>query len=225
METILTKSNKAKEVIKESIDMWKEKVAVFCSFGKDSMVVLHLALQVNPMIKVISIMTRFKPPETFDYLSNLKSKWNLNLTMFQSFEKTPDDLYLTDPDECCRIHKEEPTKRALKDLNAWICGLRRTEGRTRTDFKTIEKTNRSYLGEEGEIVKMNPILDWYEVDIWKYIAINNIPVHSWYARGYRSLGCAPCSHIIDDSDTERAGRWAGTSKCGGECGIHTMHRR
>ena len=225
METILTKSNRAKEVISESVDLWKDKVGVFCSFGKDSMVVLHLALQVNPMIKVVSIMTKFKPPETFDYLFSVKELWGLNLEIFHSYEDTPDNLYQTDPDKCCRIHKEEPTKRALSNFNAWICGLRRTEGRTRTDFKTIEKTNRSYLGEEGEIVKINPILDWYEVDIWKYIAINNIPIHPWYAKGYRSLGCAPCSHIVDDSDTERAGRWMGTSKCGGECGIHTMHRR
>jgi len=81
------------------------------------------------------------------------------------------------------------------------------------------------MGEKGTITKVNPILDWYEVDIWKYMAIHEIPVHPWYAMGYRSLGCAPCTHLVDDDETERAGRWLGTSKCGGECGIHTMNKR
>ena len=40
------------------------------------------------------------------------------------------------------------------------------------------------------------------------------------AKGYRSLGCWPCTKIAQGAD-ERAGRWIGTSKCGGECGIHT----
>lgn len=225
MNTIVTKTKDAKDLIRESVVKWRDEVGVFCSFGKDSMVALHLALQVNPDIKVISVMTRFKPKETFDYLAKIQREWGINLEVYTSKEKVPDNLPLTDPDKCCRINKEEPTKRALHDFTAWITGLRRMEGRTRTDFKHIERTTREYLGETGYITKINPILDWYEVDIWKYIAIHQIPVHPWYAQGYRSLGCEPCSHLVDDGETERAGRWIGTSKCGGECGIHTMAKR
>ena len=71
-------------------------------------------------------------------------------------------------------------------------------------------------------MKINPILEWTEADVWRYIACNNIPVHEWYKRGYRSLGCEPCTSLIGDDEPERAGRWRGTSKEGGECGIHTM---
>ncbi len=74
-------------------------------------------------------------------------------------------------------------------------------------------------------MKINPILDWSEVDIWRYTAIFGIPVNPAYRNGYRSLGCAPCTYLGKDSDTERAGRWHGTNKCGGECGIHTMHKK
>jgi len=224
MNTIVTKECKAKGLIDEAIKAY-DRICVFCSFGKDSMVVLHLALQINPDIEVVSVMTAFKPQATFDYLEMVRDRWHLNLDVFQTAEPTSPDLFKTDPDECCRINKEEPTKLALCNYDAWICGLRRTEGRTRTDFSYVEPSDRKFMGQEGTVTKINPILDWYEVDIWKYTAIHEIPVHPWYAMGYRSLGCEPCSHIVDDSDTERAGRWMNTSKCGGECGIHTMHKR
>jgi len=178
------------------------------------MVVLHLAQQIDPHIKVVSIMTQFKPLETFDYKDYMTKEWNLNIKTFMSPLIIPAGLAKTNPDECCRILKVEPTKKALANLDAWVTGLRRTEGRTRTDYEPVEK--------KKDIVKINPILDWTETDIWKYMAIKQIPPHPWYALGYRSIGCAQCSRIIDDSETERAGRWQNTSKCGGECGIHTM---
>jgi phosphoadenosine phosphosulfate reductase len=70
------------------------------------------------------------------------------------------------------------------------------------------------------LVKLNPILVWHEREVWQYLAIHRVPVNPLYSRGYRSLGCAPCTQIVN-AESERAGRWLGTSKCGGECGIHT----
>jgi len=109
----------------------------------------------------------------------------------------------------------EMTKKAVKDYNVWFAGLRRDEGRTRTNY--------DYVEEKNGLIKVNPILDFTEKDIWKYLAINRIPPNPLYREGYRSLGCAPCSKVEqDENETERAGRWQGTSKCGGECGIHTQ---
>ena len=195
-----------------------DKVAVACSFGKDSMVVLHMALQVDPQFPVFSVMTPFKFKVTLDYKAVMTANWNLNIRTFEEqFVGEQFDLYYTNPDACCQRYKVEPTKKAIKSmgLNAWITGLRRTEGRTRTDYQPIE--NRDGL------VKINPILDFTELDVWRYLCVNNIPVNPLYAKGYRSLGCEPCSQMEEDEDeTERAGRWQGTSKCGGECGIHTQ---
>jgi phosphoadenosine phosphosulfate reductase len=95
----------------------------------------------------------------------------------------------------------------------WVTGLRCTEGRTRTDFREIEQRDPG-------LYKLNPILLWHEREIWEYLAIHRVPVNPLYGEGYRSLGCAPCTRISAGPD-ERAGRWLGTSKCGGECGIHT----
>ncbi|MFZ5376957.1 MAG: phosphoadenylyl-sulfate reductase [Patescibacteria group bacterium] len=211
---IATKVEQAKKFIAEAIEKHGDKIAVSCSFGKDSIVLLHLARQVKPDIAVFSVLTRFKPKETFEYKDQIQKLWNLNLTVYQSDAEIEPNLHITNPDLCCKMLKVEPTKQALKNYDAWFAGLRRTEGRTRTDY---EETQHN-----GSLIKYNPIIDWTELDIWKYIAINQIPTHPWYKLGYRSLGCACCTKLVDDSETERAGRWIGTSKCGGECGIHTQ---
>ena len=214
MKTLVDKILHSKMLIESSLKEYAQ-TAVFVSFGKDSMVAVHLALQIKPDIRIFSVMTPFKPQETFEYKDKMIQLYNLNIVEFMSEETVDPDFPKTNPDECCRILKVEPTKEAVKDLDAWICGLRNTEGRTRKDYKEVE--------EKGGLVKINPILNWTELDIWRYMAINNIPVHPYYARGYRSLGCEPCTKLINDDELEREGRWLGTSKCGGECGIHTQN--
>ena len=228
MQTIKEKIEHSKNIIREAIEKYP-RLALATSFGKDSMVVLKLALEVKPDIKTFAIMTKFKPQETFDYKDRIIKEWNLNIETFMSDVDVPVEMSQTHPDKCCDILKVEPTKQALANLDAWITGLRRTEGRTRTDYEEVEQSALALTRLDGKavktnITKINPILDWTETDIWKYIAMKEIPVHPWYAEGYRSLGCKPCTNKVDDTETERAGRWLGTSKCGGECGIHTMHK-
>ncbi len=191
--------------------LWEhERIAVACSFGKDSIVVVHLARQIDANIPVFFVNTKFKPQETLDLRDLLVKQWQLNFKEYKSKVDVPFDLHLTDPDECCRILKVEPAREAVKDLDAWITGLRSTEGRTRTNYKEVELRG---------LVKINPILGWTEAGLWRYTAAHKLPVHPWYARGYRSLGCACCSK--PNTEEERGGRWQHTSKCGGECGIHT----
>ena len=68
--------------------------------------------------------------------------------------------------------------------------------------------------------KINPLAAWTADDIWKYIRANNVPYNPLYDKGYVSLGCRPCTLAGTWGRFERAGRWAGTTKAGGECGIH-----
>lgn len=215
-ENLLDKIALSKQVIAEAIDKYP-RTAVACSFGKDSMVVVALARDVKPDIPIFSVLTPMKPPETFAFKDEIERLWDIDIKVFMADQEPIPDLWKTDPDRCCHIFKVEPTLQALDGLDAWITGLRRTEGRTRTDFEPFEECNGT--------IKVNPILDWTELDIWRYTAIFNVPVNPAYKKGYRSLGCAPCTFLIKDTETERAGRWLGTSKCGGECGIHTMHKK
>lgn len=231
----------AKQLIEGAVRNYP-RVAVASSFGKDSMVTVHLAREVDPNIKIFLVMTQYEIRETFDYLKLMNKKWNLGTTVYMVADSVPEGLqdnslevillpteefyqkrsqietetglriYEINPDECCRLLKVEPTKVAVSNLDAWISGIRCTEGITRVDFKEIE--------DKGGLIKINPILTFTEAEVWRYIATRGIEPHPWYGKGYRSLGCAPCSH--PGGEFERNGRWKDTSKCGGECGIHTQ---
>jgi len=210
-----------KEKVERSLELidaaWQEfgdGLVVANSLGKDSVAVWHLAKQVNKSIRGFIVTTRFKPKETKQFMVEEVERFP-ELEVFSNEEKIADALYQSEPDRCCDLLKVKPTREAIQKMNVtcWVTGLRCTEGRTRVEFKEVEHRD------EG-LVKLNPILIWHEREIWQYLAMHKINVNPLYNEGYRSLGCEPCTHISADPN-ERAGRWIGTSKCGGECGIHT----
>lgn len=201
-------------LMKETYDKYGDGLVVANSLGKDSVCVWDLAKKVNPKIRGFIVTTRFKPKETVQFMNEEIARYP-ELEVFKNDEDIADKLYETDPDKCCYILKVLPIRWAIEemDVKCWVTGLRCTEGRTRTDFKEVEERDKGLL-------KLNPILIWKEREIWQYLALNGIKVNPLYTQGYRSLGCEPCTRITNEED-ERAGRWIGTSKCGGECGIHT----
>jgi phosphoadenosine phosphosulfate reductase len=208
------KVDRSLALIEQAYKEFGDRLVVANSLGKDSSAVWHLAKRVDPKIPGFIVTTRYKPAQTRQFMAEEVQRYP-ELRVFSNEQEIPDKLYATDPDRCCDILKVEPTRRAIREMNVecWVTGLRCTEGRTRTDFKEVEERD------EG-LIKLNPILLWYEREVWQYLALNRVHVNPLYAQGYRSLGCWPCTKIAQGID-ERAGRWVGTSKCGGECGIHT----
>ena len=208
------KVDRSLALIEAAYKKYGDGLVVANSLGKDSVAVWDLAKKVNPKIRGFIITTRFKPQATKQFMKDEVARYP-ELKVFESTQEIPDKLYLTHPDQCCDILKVEPTREAVKKMKVecWVTGLRCTEGRTRTDFKEVEERDKG-------LIKLNPILIWKEREVWQYLALYQVPVNPLYKEGYRSLGCEPCTRITND-DNERAGRWIGTSKCGGECGIHT----
>jgi phosphoadenosine phosphosulfate reductase len=202
------------QLIREAWHEHGDGLVVANSLGKDSSVVWHLAKCVSRDIRGFIVTTRFKPKATIQFMKETVAEYP-EIRIFKSHDPIPPRLYETDPDLCCEILKVRPTRQAVEEMNVqcWVTGLRCTEGRTRTDFQEIEERDKG-------LIKLNPILIWYEREIWQYLALYRVAVNPLYAEGYRSLGCEPCTKIANGPD-ERAGRWIGTSKCGGECGIHT----
>jgi phosphoadenosine phosphosulfate reductase len=208
----LEKVNDAKELIKQAIKKYP-KISVGCSFGKDSMVLLHLVRCVEPQIPVFSLLAETEFLETYDFERKVVQEWNLTNYTRYLFSQEGTDAAL-----CCGAPKVAMAKKAVESLDAWISGVRKTEGITRSDFQHIE--------EKDGLVKINPILDFTELDIWRYTALYNLPINPKYLQGYRSLGCSRCSFPEEDeNESERAGRWKGTAKVCGECGIHTQSLR
>lgn len=208
------KVDRSLALIEQAYDEYGDALVVANSLGKDSVAVWHLAGRICPDIRGFIVTTRFKPPETKQFMRDQVAKYP-QLHVYSNDVEIPERLYETDPDRCCDLLKVEPTRRAVEEMNVecWVTGLRCTEGRTRLEFLEVEQRDEGLL-------KLNPILIWYEREVWQYLALHKVDVNPLYAEGYRSLGCGPCTRITTGPD-ERAGRWIGTSKCGGECGIHT----
>lgn len=205
--------------LEKAIDKF-EKIALACSFGKDSVTVLSLARRIDPGIEVFMIRTGYGFDETERFKNRMKKEWNLNLDeIYPSMSKDEleskhgKDLYSRDPKLCCDILKVEPTRRYLRNLDAWITGLRRDETEFRTSLESVERY-------EGMPTKVNPIVYWTNEEVWEYIKSNAIPYNPLYDRGYASLGCKPCTLAGTWGRYERAGRWFGKGKK--ECGMHLI---
>ncbi len=208
------KVQRSLDLIDRAYQEFGDSLVVANSLGKDSGVIWHLAKKVSPKIRGFIVTTRFKPAATKKFMAEEVARYP-ELKVYSNDAEIPDKLYETDPDRCCEILKVQPVRQAVQEMNVkcWITRLRCTEGRTRTEYKEIEELDKG-------LIKLNPILIWYEREVWEYLALYRVNVNPLYGEGYRSLGCGPCTIIAQGID-ERAGRWIGTSKCGGECGIHT----
>ncbi len=208
------KVDRSMQLIREAYEKYGDGLVAANSLGKDSAAMWDLIKRVNPKIRGFIVTTKFKPKATINFMNEETARYP-ELKVYKSDVQIPDKLYETDPDKCCDLLKVEPVKRAVEGLgvSCWVTGLRCTEGRTRTDYKEVEARDKG-------LIKLNPILIWKEREVWQYLALYEVKVNPLYKAGYRSLGCEPCTKITSE-DNERAGRWTGTSKCGGECGIHT----
>ncbi|HEX6011534.1 MAG TPA: phosphoadenylyl-sulfate reductase, partial [Geminicoccaceae bacterium] len=195
------------------------RAALVSSFGAESAVLLHMAASVDPALPVIFIDTGKHFPETLAYRDLLVRHLGLRdvrvarpdrLTLLQNDRHGR--LFAEDPDLCCHIRKTETLETELRGFAAWITGRKRSQGGLRADLETIEvepSTGR---------LKLNPLAAWPAGRLEAYQVAHALPAHPLIARGYRSIGCAPCTRPTAPGESPRAGRWSGLDKT--ECGIH-----
>jgi phosphoadenosine phosphosulfate reductase len=207
------------EIITWAIETFWPQIAMSSSFQTQSVPLLHMAAQINRNLLIFFIDTGYHFWETAIFREKLASEWHLNvLDLYrdtrwdvfarQNIRKLP----LEDPNLCCYIHKVQPMQKAMKDMLAWISGIRRDQTPERAKSKILE------LQEDG-LLKINPMLNWTKADVKHYMEEHELPSHPLLEKGYRSVGCAPCTVAIGVNDDERAGRWQGRGKT--ECGLHT----
>ncbi|MCL4238564.1 MAG: phosphoadenylyl-sulfate reductase [Anaerolineae bacterium] len=191
------------------------RLAATSSFQTQSVPLLHLISQVCPQVPVLFLDTGYHFPETLAFRDELIARFGLTVQIVrpdpQQAAARTESLYRRDPDRCCYVHKVLPMQRALRDLDAWISGIRRDQTPQRAGAQVVEP-----LPQGG--VKINPLAGWTREDVWRYSHHHDLPAHPLLAQGYLSVGCAPCTVPAFGGD-ERAGRWAGTGKT--ECGLHT----
>jgi len=207
------------EIIKWAVDSFWPQIALSSSFQTQSVPLLHMASRVRRDLLVFFLDTGYHFWDTLIFREQVASEWHLNVldlyrdTRWDAFTKQHTrTLPVEDPNLCCFLNKVQPMQKALKDMKAWISGIRRDQTSVRAHAKILE------LQEDG-LLKVNPLLNWTKADVKKYSEENNLPSHPLLEKGYRSIGCAPCTIAIGINDDERAGRWSGRGKT--ECGLHT----
>lgn len=191
------------------------------SLQAEDMVVLHMLRQYAPQIPVIFLDTGYHFAETYAYRDHMVREWAINLknvvpeTTVAQHEGAFGKLYLVQPTQCCQMRKVDPLFRSLESYDIWYTGLRREQSPTRVNLKKVEEHK---LPSGKVLQKVSPLADWKWQKVWDYINANNIPYLPLYDRGYRSIGCEPCTQQSLDPNNPRAGRWGGKKL---ECGIHT----
>ena len=199
------------------------QVALVSSFGAESVVLLHMVSRVAPGLPVLFIDTQMLFPETLAYQHEVAERLSLtNVQVITASEAEiaahdPDGtLHKSNPDACCDFRKTVPLERVLSGYDAWITGRKRFQNGQRAALEFFEPEPPSRL-------RVNPLAHWRPEDVQDYMVENRLPRHPLVAKGYPSIGCAPCTSPVKPGEDPRSGRWRGQEKS--ECGIHFIGGR
>lgn len=214
------------EVIAWALETFGRRVAISNSLDADPMAILDMAWRIDKKVRVFTIDTLRLPKETYDFIRTVERHYGIEIETMR-----PDEAEVTamvtrhGPDLfkgavplrllCCDIRKVRPLQRILPGLDAWITGLRRDQWASRSNIRKIELDH-----DHGGLVKVNPLADRMEDEVWEYIRANDVPVHPLHAKGYKSIGCDPCTRPVGPGEDPRSGRWWWESNAPKECGMH-----
>jgi phosphoadenosine phosphosulfate reductase len=193
---------------------------VTCSFQTECMALVDLVIEQRPDIPVLFLETGYHFPETYAYRDQMTERLHLNLVNLASKQTVAEQesefgiLYQSAPDRCCAMRKVGPLFRGLEGYGVWFTALRREQSPTRANLQSVDHFR---LPSGKQLLKVSPLADWTNAEVWSYLKRRAIPVLPLYDQGYTSIGCAPCTTPPLDPDNPRSGRWAGQKL---ECGIH-----
>ena len=203
-----------------------DKAAIGTSFQGSGLVIIDHALRNGCNFPIFTIDTGLLFPETLELKKKLEDFWDVKIqsvhpeqTIEEQKKTMGPELWKTNPDSCCQMRKVLPLQSKLSSLDVWITGLRRGQSDQRKSTNVLEMYEFDKL-RESYIFKLNPMVNWSREKVWSYIKDHKIPYNTLHDKGYRSIGCWPCTKAISDGQDERAGRWEGFNKT--ECGIHTF---
>jgi phosphoadenosine phosphosulfate reductase len=191
----------ARSTLAEAVEQHHPRLVLACSFQKEESVLVHMLSEIVDDPRVFTIDTGVLFPETLATWREFEQRWGLKVEVHEAFGNW------TGPESCCSAAKVDALEQALTGVDAWITGMRREQADTRATVDTVQTDKRG-------LAKYNPLADWSEKDVWRYIAAHDLPYNPLHDQGYASIGCRPCTL----PGSGREGRWAGSEKT--ECGIH-----
>lgn len=201
------------------------KLVFTTSLGIEDQMITHLIFQNDIKIEVTTLDTGRLFPETYDVWRETEAKYGKRIhakyPKGEALEAMIDDqgidgFYAAKEFRlnCCGIRKIEPLARALEGAGGWVTGLRADQSANRHDM--------DFAGYDSvrKLVKANPIFDRSRAEVADFCADNGVPVSALHAKGFLSIGCAPCTRAIQPGEPERAGRWWWEDDTKRECGLH-----
>ncbi|MFL5824819.1 MAG: phosphoadenylyl-sulfate reductase [Solirubrobacteraceae bacterium] len=194
----------AEDVVGYAVERFHPRLTMACSFQKEESVLLHMLLGVCEEPRVFTIDTGVLFPETLETWKRFEDHFGVRIEVFDA--QSPGEPWTIN--RCCSEAKVTAVNSALQDVDAWITGIRREQAATRSSAAKLERD------EAHDVWKVNPLADWSEADVWRYIFRHKLPYNPLHDQGYASIGCQPCTL----PGNGREGRWAGLDKT--ECGIH-----
>ena len=220
------------EVITSALDRFdKDRIAISFS-GAEDVVLIDMAYKlVGTSFNVFTLDTGRLHAETYEFIEKVRDFYNVEIEVLSPDNWDVEELvrekglfsfYKDGHTQCCGIRKIASLERKLADLDAWITGQRRDQGTTRLNVPQ-EQVDMAFSTRSHEITKFNPLASWVSSDVWTYIRMQDVPYNTLHDRGYKSIGCAPCTRPIADDEPERAGRWWWEQEDDKECGLHAQN--
>jgi len=198
-----------------------EQASLASSFGAEDVVLIDLVSRIGASFPAFTLDTDFLFPETYELISRIEERYELKIERLhpklspeEQAEHFGEALWERHPDHCCGIRKIDPLKERLASASAWITGIRREQSAVRAHARKLE------WDDKFDLVKLNPLADWSEGEVWAYIRSRRVPYNPLHDRSYPSIGCVHCTRSVLPDEDHRAGRWSGFAKT--ECGLHTI---
>ncbi|CAA6804854.1 MAG: Phosphoadenylyl-sulfate reductase [thioredoxin] (EC / Adenylyl-sulfate reductase [thioredoxin] (EC [uncultured Campylobacterales bacterium] len=193
--------------------------------GAEDQVITDMLCNINKDVNIFTLDTGRLNPSTYKLIETTNNRYDIKIKCFFPKNEDVEDMVsnkgmysfyesIEERKNCCFIRKIEPLKRALKGYRFWITGLRAEQSVTREGLKCVE------FDESNKIIKINPLINWSEKDVWDYIKQNNVAYNKLHDEGYPSIGCEPCTRAVDKGADIRSGRWWWEDPTKKECGLH-----
>ncbi len=187
------------------------------SFQTHSVVLLHILSHIDKSIPIYFINTGYHFAETIRYKDTVSQKLGIKVIDLHSHvpkvmqtNGAGNLMFTYDPDYCCYLNKVQPVESLLDQYDVWINGIRAQQNEYRSRFKVEDSTT-------GKILRFHPLIAWSTKKVESYIKEHDLPIHPLESKGYKSIGCEPCTRPTNGTNIRDA-RWAGMQKT--ECGLH-----
>lgn len=213
------------EVLAYFLQEYQGHIALASSLGLEDQVLTDMICAIRPDTCIFTLDTGRLFPETYSLIERTNMAYGIKIRLyFPDFNEVEDmvarygvNLFYESIEKrrmCCHIRKLGPLKRAFSGLKVWICGLRREQSVTRTSDKLVE------WDASNGLLKLNPLIDWTEEQVWDYVRVHGVPYNKLHDQGFPSIGCQPCTRAVKPGEDVRAGRWWWEDPDHKECGLH-----